>query len=237
MCSKGGGKVPCSCDWHVKPQRKDTATADDCIYLKYGNVIELLLPAHASQSGLVGYGIGTNSCTAISVLACVATIQESLLSSNVIANPDELVSRYCGVIADGNMLYENIDPSADTPNLMVKDVIEQSDVEVYLPQPMIAILDADQLASRLITLSKLSQIVTCVLIVSPDKAMALCIVRGSIWAFDSHRHLERGALIAFAGVRYIHEFCHYLALVCERYFGSGVNGSNLIHLEQFTRSL
>ena len=205
--------------------------------MKYDNVIELLLPPHASQSGLVGYGIGTNSCTAISVLACVATVQESLLSSNVIANPDEIVSRYCGVIAEGNMLYENIDPSADTPNLMVEDVIEQSDVEVYMPQPMIPIVDADQLASSLITLSKLSPIVTCVLIVSPDKAMALCIVRGSIWVFDSHRHLERGALIAFASKIYIHEFCQYLTLVCAKYFGSGVNGSNLIHLEKINRSL
>ena len=221
----------------MKPQRKDTAIADDQIYLKHGNVIEFLLPPHASQSGLVGYGIGTNSCTAISVLACVATIQGSLLSLDAVTKPDELVSRYCGVIAEGNMLYENIDPSAETPNLMVEDVIEQSDVEIFMPRPMIPIIDADQLASSLISLSELSPVVTCVLIVRPDKSMALCIVRGNIWVFDSHRHLEKGALIAFASAKYIHEFCRYLALICEQYFGSGVNGSNLINLEQYSRPL
>ena len=74
----------------MKLQKKGTAIADARIYLKYGNVIEFLLPPHGSQSGLAGYSIGTNSSTVISVLACNATIQGSLLSLDAITNPDEL---------------------------------------------------------------------------------------------------------------------------------------------------
>ena len=65
------------------------------------------------------------------------------------------------------MLYENIDPFPQTPNLMVEDIIEQSNVEIFMPQPMIPIIDADQLPRSLISFSELSPVITCVLIISP----------------------------------------------------------------------
>ena len=70
----------------------------------------------------------SNSCTAISVLTCKATLKQSFLSPSVTDDVDELIGRCCGIIEEGNILYEFVNSSDDSPNLMVEELLENSDV-------------------------------------------------------------------------------------------------------------
>ena len=106
---------------------------------------------------------------------------------------------------------------------MVEEVLENSDVEVYMPHPMIPILNREHLETNLISLLETTSNLGCVLIVYPDKAMSLCVYDDRIWVFDSHHHLDNGA------------FFKYLDTVCKRLYGYGVEGSNLVCLEPYKK--
>ena len=240
-CSIAGKTATCNCDWHTNPPKefkgkgKNVHKDRKSNTTKLGHITEHLLPPEASQVGVKGYGTGSNSCTAISVLTCKATLKQSFLSPSVTDDVDELIGRYCGIIAEGNILYEFVNSSDDSPNLMVEEVLENSDVEVYMPHPMIPILNREHLVTNLKSLLETTSNLGCVLIVYPDKAMSLCVYDDRIWVFDSHRHLDRGALIASTSQDYIDDFCKYLDTVCKRFYGYGVEGSNLVYLEPYKK--
>ena len=206
-CSIAGKTVTCNCDWHTDPLKefkgkgKNVHKDRKSNTTKLGHITEHLLPPEASQVGVKGYGTGSNSCTAISVLTCKATLKQSFLSLN----------------------------------LMVEEVLENSDVEVYMPHPMIPILNREHHVTNLKSLLETASNLGCVLIVYPDKALSLCVYDDRIWVFYSHRHLDRGALIASTSQDYIDDFCKYLDTVCKRFYGYGLEGSNLVYLEPYKK--
>ena len=75
MCPQGvrasyGKEIPCKCDWHqtgyVKERESSTGNEDRATVLIIGNVTEIVLPHHLSQSGLLGWGASATSCTDLS---------------------------------------------------------------------------------------------------------------------------------------------------------------------------
>ncbi len=88
-------------------------------------------------------------------------------------------------------------------NFMVEEFIQQSDLPLYTPNDVIYVINADHLSAALHMIKGSKPIANCVLIVPPDKSIALTMVGTRIAAFDSHPHTAYGALTALADTQNI----------------------------------
>ena len=116
-------------------------------------------------------------------------------------------------------------------NLLVEEFIEQSSVTLYLPEELQCIIDAEDLTSQLLRLKGNKSRATFVLIVPPDKSIALILTEERIILYDSHKHQQHGALIAYSNFEHINIFSIYIEKMVDKYFKSCLPKSNLIYLE------
>lgn len=49
--------------------------------------------------------------------------------------------------------------------------------------------------------------------------------------YDSHQHAQHDALVAYTGIKHLHEFCSYLNRIFTQYFSSSIKGSNLDQID------
>ena len=112
---------------------------------------------------------------------------------------------------------------------MVEEFIEQSSVPLYLPEEMQCIMNVEDLTSQCLRLK--GHKATATFIVPPEKGTALIITEGHIILYDSHKHQEHGALIAYSNLEHINILSIYIEKVVVKYFKSSLLQSNLIHLE------
>ena len=114
---------------------------------------------------------------------------------------------------------------------MVEEFIHQTSLPVYMPEDMQCILNANDLAANLIELKDNKPKATFVLIVPPDKSLAIVIDDDMILIYDSHQHLPYGALISYCDTNVLDTFCQYIERMVATYYNSCLLQSNLIHIE------
>ena len=115
---------------------------------------------------------------------------------------------------------------------MVGECIQQSSLPVYnMLEEMKCILDANDLAANIVMRKGNKAKATFVLLVSPDKSLAIIVEEAILLLYDSHQHLPHGALISCCDKILLDTFCHYMERIVEKYFNSCLLESNLIHLQ------
>ena len=114
---------------------------------------------------------------------------------------------------------------------MVEEFIEQSSIPAYMPDEMKCIINADDLEANQIKIKGNKSNGRFVLIVPPDKSMALIMTEDKLILYDSHPHMSHGALISYYNKEQIDIFCNYIEKMVQKYFNSCLLQSNLIHIE------
>lgn len=146
---------------------------------------------------------------------------------------DTVIRDYAEMMEKGNALYKIISDSVDEINLTVEEVIEYSELQLYMPNAILAIRDAEHLEAQMYDLLNANATFCSVLIFPPDKAIALVADGGFVYVLDSHFHHMNGASISFCSRFKINEMCLYLEEFCNKYFNSSLRGSNLIPVSLF----
>lgn len=214
-------------------KERESSTRDEDRVLTIGNVTEIVLPRHLSQSGLLGWGASTTSSTVISTIACSSVLRGEMSLPEDFASFQEIANAYKEIMEKGNKLYDVISARAQQILLPVEEVIGYSELQVCMPNGMIAVADVNNLATHLFALYDAYGMFACVLICPPDKSVAICIRDGVICLMDSHYHHMNGAAISFCKVSDLLEMCTYLETFFQKYFNSSVSGSNLVPLQVF----
>lgn len=123
----------------------------------------------------------------------------------------------------------------DVPNhkqsLTVEDFLAKANLPINLPRGIINIIDANHLASNLLAVSTDRAISNFVLIVHPDTSVAITMLHNKVVIYDSHQHAQHGALVAYTGIKHLHEFCSYLNRIFTQYFSSSIKCSNLDQID------
>ena len=114
---------------------------------------------------------------------------------------------------------------------MVEEFIEQSSVPLYLPEEMQCMINAEDLTSHFLRLKGHNSAAPFVLLVPPDKSIALLITEEHILLYDSHKHQQHEALLSYSNLEHINIFSIYIEKMVDKYFKSSLLQSNLIHLE------
>ena len=70
-----------------------------------------------------------------------------------------------------------------------------------------------------------------VLVVHQHTGVAITMLHNKIVIYDSHQHAQHGALVAYAGIEHLHEFCSYFNRIFKQYLISSVNGSDLAQID------
>ena len=237
LCSAEGKEYPCRCKWHATTNGKEKGFKEEEVKVRMvGNIVEYVLPSQLSQSGLLGRGEHISSCTVISTIACSSVLRGEILLQDALTVVPEIVEIYKGIMTKGNKLYEIISGRAQQLLLPVEEVIQYSELQVYMPDGIIPIVDVSNLATHLLALRDSTPILACVLICPPDKSVALCIQNNTICLLDSHYHYTNGAVISLCDSNNFLEFCEYLESFFKTYFNTSIQGSNLIPLQLICRN-
>ena len=70
------------------------------------------------------------------------------------------------------------------------------------------------------------------IVIAPlDKSMLICSIDDNVYLFESHKHRDRGAIIATGKKENIKHFIKYLTDVWRQEWNKGVIGTNLIPLK------
>eukprot|EP00112_Aurelia_sp_Birch-Aquarium-sp1_P017559 Seg4082.2 transcript_id=Seg4082.2/GoldUCD/mRNA.D3Y31 product="hypothetical protein" protein_id=Seg4082.2/GoldUCD/D3Y31 len=233
MCSPKGPKIPCSCTWHLKFSIAHTeVNFEDLLVKKVGIVHQVLLPWKYSQCGLLGKGIGVNSCSAISTITCQKVQLGKFLNDGCFDDAEKLARDYTSIMKQGNSLYKVLPRIDGHANMYVEDVIQHADLPLYMPQPWDALHNIKLRYEKVSNALQKQKEATMVLIINPDKAMALCIKNGVISLFDSHFHQNKGAAIAYAMLEFLYEFCVYIETFLATYFNTSITGANFLEICQ-----
>ena len=240
VCSNEGTKIPCECSWHLTSSFSPDITETDLSIFKIGSVTKIILPWKYSQSGLANqndinmFG-GINSCYVISTIACLHSLNDSFLMVN--DNHESLARQYIRIINRGNALYRILPKIDGNQNMYVEDIIQHGHLDLYMSEPWKAVMDLHDLLGQIERLSSQKRKVAMVLIINPDKAMAIIIKNENIYLFDSHFHHMKGAVIACAPVACLEEFCTFIEIFLKKYFNASTKGSNLLPLEVIENSV
>ena len=67
------------------------------------------------------------------------------------------------------------------------------------------------------------------MIAPPDKSMLICFSHSEqkLALYESHRHQNNGGIIAVASYGAVGNFARYLALLCNRDWGTTIAGANI----------
>ena len=147
-----------------------------------------------SQSSLSGRGY-SNACVMISLTTCLF-YHRGLLQHRTIYTYPEVIKR-------GNHIYYSVVPkNRCSANLYVEEGIEFSGITLEIVSDM-PFFDYTNMSGHILKdagelLGQQCINLTYVLILPPDKAMAVLVGDDEIAVFDSHRHGPSGALIMIA---------------------------------------
>ena len=196
QCLSVSKDTKCLCEWHQKSSSQPKPAKDHykTENIKYNTTTEFILPNELCQLSLSPNGVISNACTIITVLTGLRFLQEDLHTPSV--EDDNSVQpffkQYREIMIEGNTLYSIINPPSHNPNLLVQDVIRSIDFSL-VETPFVAVNNHTSVAAEL---QKAHQEVenkkANVLIVPPDKSMAIIQDKQRIFLLDSHSHREWG---------------------------------------------
>lgn len=224
VCPQKAAKQPSSSFQPVLVTRHD-----------YPGVIEWVLPSTLCQSHIFdGMPLGSNACTVISVLWCLQFLSGQL---NILTSPAQLsqtIDLFKQTMIKGNLLYNGLHVPAGSPNLDVGEVVQM------LPSLNFLILeDLGYFAGSDIVL-KFNEMMSSagrkagVLIIAPDKSMAILQQGNTISLYDSHQHISSGAVIATSNSGSGRSMVEYIQSMARKTWNTSLDGCNFALIAQRT---
>ena len=216
--------MACSCQWH-QPVPANQVQAEPILVSTEQNVTVLSFPESQSQATLSSTE-SSNACTAISLLACCSIYYDTFpeISHN---NLKDIQDNYVSLIMKGNAIYD-IEPPLQQPNLEVDEVLDKMEMPVKIGQGGFrGIYDLPQLKTELSQMFTDKDEMCAIMITPPDKSFTLCKTNRNLILFESHRHCDRGAIIAFTDDDNVADFCDYINTIIVHDWKSTVQYSNL----------
>ena len=232
VCRPDGKKTVCPCSDHKTSDTSQLSTMDEFKIEQIGTVNVFSLKD--SQGTLSSSELGSNACTVISIYTALKFMQNNMtLGKNFQVNR-HTASQFKELMREGNIIYDIIDPPAAQPNLFVEDVIKSINFPFNCPSAsdLIIITDADHFERELYEKLVHPAGNNCMIVIVPlDKSMLICSNDDNVYLFESHKHGDRGAIIATAKKENIKHFIKYLTDVWRQEWNKGVIGTNLIPLK------
>ena len=128
----------------------------------------------------------------------------------------------------GNAIYDIIEPPLQQPNLEVDEVLAKMEMPVKIGQGGFrGIYDLSQLKTELSQMFADKDEMCAIMITPPDKSFTLCKTNRKLILFESHRHCDQGAIIAFTDDDNVADFCDYINMIIVHDWKSTVQYSNL----------
>ena len=145
----------------------------------------------------------------------------------------QTVTEFISFMKAGNTIYDIINPPVTQPNLFVEEVIKAVDFPFETPSQSDIIIVADrksfesELRDALVT----SQGKNAVIIIIPmDKSMLLCSNNSHLILFESHKHNDKGAIIATTSRDNVIGMTDVLVQVSQNDWNTSIVGANIIPL-------
>ena len=231
ICSTEGKKTKCDCKEHSgdTSSNQGNTSVQNFTISQTGNTTTALL--NVSQGDLAD-GIGSNACTVIAMYTAVKFLQNGIdcPSGNISA---QTVTEFTSFMKAGNTIYDIINPPVTQPNLFVEEVIKAVDFPFETPSQSDIIIVADrksfesELRDALVT----SQGKNAVIIIIPmDKSMLLCSNNSHLILFGSHKHNDKGAIIATTSRDNVIGMTDVLVQVSQNDWNTSIVGANIIPL-------
>ena len=238
-CISTPSSSSCTCDWHRANKinnRKQQASqpAPQTNYLTvignhYLDVNEWLLPLHICQSMIGGRQTGSNACTIISMLTGLHFLEASLPIPKEIQDLSQTIPVYSQLLFKGNHIYSFFNLPPQQPHLDVKQVLDMKDENL---QNLTMISDngffsPQHLEDYIVQYHRRNPKFAAVLIVPPDKSMALCFDHAVMCLFESRSHGLQGAIISTSCSGNVSNFVQYLKGMVMRDWQTHLHGANL----------
>ena len=228
-----------TCLWHRNQNQEQSVTQAastqqiNFITNQHMDVTEWLLPSCICQSTTGGIPVGSNACTVIAMLTASHFLENTISIPQQLRDLNSLIPIYSKLISKGNHIYSSFNVPADQPNLDVKGVLHYKHksfqkIKLIADEGFYA---TEDLKNSLISYQQKNQKFAVVLIVPPDKTMVLCFHQTSICLFESHRHGDRGGIIASSSSGNTSNFVTYLETMVRRDWQTQLQGSNLAVLD------
>ena len=169
----------------------------------------------------------SNACTAISLLTSCSIYYNTFpdISQN---NLKDIQDNYVSLIMKGNAIYDIIEPPLQQPNLEIDEVLDKMEMPVKIGQGGFrGIYDLPQLKTEFSQMFADKDEMCAIMITPPDKSFALHKTNRNLILFESHRHCDRGAIIAFTDDDNVADFCNYINTIMVNDWKSTVQYSNL----------
>ena len=192
LCSEEGKTNKCTCSDHTN---QVPAIGDKFNKQETGNITAFLLDV--SQADLAD-GIGSNACTVIFVYTAFKFLRSEIEFDDGAVNKST-ITHYTEFMIEGNTIYDIINPPVIQPNLFVEEVIKTVDFPFECPTATDIIIITDEAQFEHEIKSKFISGINrkaMVMIAPMDKSMVICSGNNYLYLFESHKHQDKGALIA-----------------------------------------
>ena len=196
----------------------------------FPTLTEWILPPNMCQSNIFGTDLGTNACTIISVLTSMKFLSHNISLPTTLESLVPTCDRYGELMKQGNILYNVLNRPASQPNLEVTEVLNLIHGLNLRIKEDLGFFTAQDMVNKLEHLVNSEHRECGVLIVPPDKSMAVLVGDGKLGVFDSHKHGLSGGIIAIGDN--IQNFVAYLELMIRRDWNGILNGANFTTLGQ-----
>ena len=145
-----------------------------------------------------GRQTGSNACTIISMLTGLRFLEASLPIPKQIQDLSQTIPVYNQLLFKGNHIYSSFNLPPQQPNLDVKQVLDKKDENL---QNLTMVSDngffsPQHLEDYIVQYHRRNPKFAAVLIVPPDKPMALCFDHAVMCLFESHSRGLQGAIIS-----------------------------------------
>ena len=156
-------------------------------------------------------------------------LEESLPIPKQLQDLSHTIPVYSQLIFKGNHIYSSFNLPPQEPNLDVKQVLDKKDENL---QNLAMITDngffsPQDLGDYIEQYHRHNPKFAAVLIVPPDKSMALCFNQAVMCLFESHSHGLQGAIISTSCSGNIGNFVQYLNRMVMRDWQTHLHGANL----------
>ena len=241
ICCSEGRKTACDCDEHSA----NTSVSTNINASSQGHVNTSQNKFTANRIGNINYvtlevsqgdlseGIGSNACTVIAIFLALKFLQNEIdCPTGDISQ--ETVNQFITIMKAGNTIYDIINPPVWQPNLFVEDVINAVNFPFEKPEQSDSAIVADhksleaEIKDTLVTAPGKNALIV---IVPMDKSMLLCSNDSHLILFESHKHNDKGAVIATTTRDNTKEMTEFIAEMSRSDWNTTIVGTNLIPMK------
>ena len=146
----------------------------------------------------------------------------------------ETVNQFITIMKAGNTIYDIINPPVWQSNLFVEEVINAVNFPLEKPEQSDTAIVADdksleaEIKDTLVTAPSKNALIV---IVPMDKSMLLCSNDSHLILFESHKHNDKGAVIAMTTKDNTKEMTEFIAEMSRSDWNTTIVGTNLIPMK------